>query len=99
MNRVHPRKNKIKKFPDVRILSLLTGHVYCKEIQKGAVKFINSKEWNAISETSWNKYLIDWKVIAIYGKNNSRDYFSVLYINEKCKQLALVTRGIVLNGF
>ena len=100
MNRVYPQKiDKIKKFPDVRILSLLSGHVYCKEIQRGPVKFMNSEEWNEISETSWNEYLIDWKVIAIYGKNDSGGYFSVLYINEKCKQLALVTRGIVLNGF
>lgn len=101
MNRIYPRqtKNELKKFPGVEILSLLNGHVYYKEIKRGPVKYTNCEEWGEVSKTNWNEYLIDWKVVKIYGKNNSRDYFSVLYKNEKLKQLVLVTRGMILKGF
>lgn len=88
-------------FPTELTLSLLCSHVYCEKIaKKESINFPEDEMWgNFVKRLGSKKILEYWEVHELYGEIEKRDYFSVLYINEKFKQFVLATRGTVLPSF
>lgn len=90
-NQIIHNNKTYRRYPSDFIHGLLAAHVYTNAIENEDVYFPKDDK-NHI----YNEYLENWKVYKIYNYKDAGDYYGIVYINNRDKQLVLAHRGTII---
>jgi hypothetical protein len=86
--------NKLyKSHPTDFVHALLSSHSYKTSEVGNRVEFNKHSNGNPHVNAKYNQYLEDWRVEKVFQPENSDDYYSVLYVNDKTHHAVLAHRG------
>ena len=92
-NKLIENNKSYKSHPTDFVHGLLSSHSYQNSIEGNKVEFtVNSKGIPHVN-AKYNQHLSDWRVEKVFQPENSDDYYSVLYVNDKTHHAVLAHRG------